>query len=229
MIRAVVCDDEKAVLVIIRYFLETEKLPIQIVGTAENGRDAWNLIQREKPDLIFMDIHMPYMDGFEVIQKVKGSKIIIITAYDFFSYAQRALRLGVSDILTKPIDLKQLKQSVIRAIGWNFTDNEQVNTVLQYIYEHYNEEVELETLAGLTYCSVSHVSRLFKKHTGMTILSYIHKLRIEKSLELFEEEKHSLKEVAGMVGYNNLNNFYKHFKDCMGTTPALYLKQKKEQ
>ena len=124
MIRAVVCDDEKAVLVIIRYFLETEKLPIQIVGTAENGRDAWNLIQREKPDLIFMDIHMPYMDGFEVIQKVKGSKIIIITAYDFFSYAQRALRLGVSDILTKPIDLKQLKQSVIRAIGWNFTDND---------------------------------------------------------------------------------------------------------
>ena len=46
---------------------------LEIAGTAENGRDAWNLIQREKPDLVFMDIHMPYMNGFEIIQKMKDA------------------------------------------------------------------------------------------------------------------------------------------------------------
>ena len=70
MIRAVICDDEKAALNIIRHFLDAQKLPIEIIGTAENGRDAWSLIKREKPDLVFMDIHMPYMNGFEIIQKM---------------------------------------------------------------------------------------------------------------------------------------------------------------
>lgn len=65
MIRAVICDDEKAALNIIRYFIESANLPIEIVGMAENGRDALKLIRDLKPELAFMDIRMPYMDGFE--------------------------------------------------------------------------------------------------------------------------------------------------------------------
>ena len=67
---------------------------------------AWHWLHSVwEPGLVFMDNHMPYMNGFEVIQKLQGSKVIIITAYDSFEYAQRALRLGASDILSKPIEL----------------------------------------------------------------------------------------------------------------------------
>ena len=55
MIRAVICDDEKAAQNIIRHFVEAQILPVEIVGTAENGREAWKIIQKEKPDLVFMD------------------------------------------------------------------------------------------------------------------------------------------------------------------------------
>lgn len=228
MIRAVICDDEKAALNIIRHFIEAEKLPIQIVGTAENGRDAWNLIQCEKPDLAFMDIHMPYMNGFEIIQKMKDTKVIIITAYDSFEYAQKALRLGASDILSKPIDMEQLKQAVIRAIGWNFTGNEVVDTILAYLYGHYAEKIELETLAQLTYCTESHIARVFKKHTGTTIISYVHKIRIEKSIQMMEEQNLSVKEAALATGYQNLNHFYKYFNQYTGMTPAAYMKQRRQ-
>ena len=228
MIRAVICDDEKAALNIIRHFIEAEKLPIQIVGTAENGRDAWNLIQCEKPDLVFMDIHMPYMNGFEIIQKMKDTKVIIITAYDSFEYAQKALRLGASDILSKPIDMEQLKQAVIRAIGWSFTGNEVVDTILAYLYGHYAEKIELETLAQLTYCTESHIARVFKKHTGTTIISYVHKIRIEKSIQMMEEQNLSVKEVALVAGYQNLNHFYKYFNQYTGMTPAAYMKQRRQ-
>ena len=228
MIRAVICDDEKAALNIIRHFIEAEKLPIQIVGTAENGRDAWNLIQCEKPDLAFMDIHMPYMNGFEIIQKMKDTKVIIITAYVSFEYAQKALRLGASDILSKPIDMEQLKQAVIRAIGWNFTGNEVVDTILAYLYGHYAEKIELETLAQLTYCTESHIARVFKKHTGTTIISYVHKIRIEKSIQLMEEQNLSVKEAALAAGYQNLNHFYKYFNQYTGMTPAAYMKQRRQ-
>ncbi|HBN55699.1 MAG TPA: DNA-binding response regulator [Lachnospiraceae bacterium] len=229
MIKAVICDDEKAALNIIRHFIEAKRLPVKIVGTAENGRDAWNLIQCKKPDLVFMDIHMPYMNGFEIISRMKDSKVIIITAYDSFEYAQRALRLGASDILSKPIEFEQLEQAIVRAVGWNFTGNEAVDTILAYIYEHYQEQIELDTLAELTFCTPSHLARLFKKHTGMTIISYVHKVRIEKSIRLMEEKKLSIKEAAEAVGYQNLNHFYKYFNLQMGVTPAAYRKQGHEE
>ena len=228
MIRAVICDDEKAALNIIRHFIETERLPIQIAGSAENGRDAWNLIQREKPDLVFMDIHMPYMNGFEIIRKLKDSRVIIITAYDSFEYAQRALRLGACDIISKPIDFEQLRQAIIRAVGWNFTGNEVVDTILAYIYENYQEKIELETLAGLTYCTASHIARVFKKHMGMSIISYVHKVRIQESVRLLKEQRLSVKEAAEAVGYRNLNHFYKYFHQYMETTPASYIKQRRQ-
>ena len=229
MIRAVICDDEKAALNIIRHFIETEKLPIQIVGTAENGRDAYELIQSQKPELAFMDIHMPYINGFEIIQKLKDTKVIIITAYDSFEYAQKALRLGASDILSKPIDMEQLKQAVIRAVGWKFTGNEVVDTILAYLYEHYAEKIELETLAELTFCTENHIARVFKKYTGTTIISYVHKIRVEKSIRLMEEENQPVKEAALAVGYQNLNHFYKYFNQYMGMTPAAYMKQKRPE
>lgn len=225
MIKAVICDDEKAALNIIRHFIEAKKLPIEIAGTAENGRDAWNLIQCVKTDLVFMDIHMPYMNGFEIISKMKESKVIIITAYDSFEYAQRALRLGASDILSKPIEFEQLEQAIVRAVGWNFTGNEAVDTILAYIYEHYKEQIELDTLAELTFCTPSHIARLFKKYMGMTIISYVHKIRIEKSICLMQEKRMAIKEAAEAVGYQNLNHFYKYFHIQMGVTPAVYLKQ----
>lgn len=229
MIKAVICDDEKAALNIIRHFIEAKKLPIEIAGTAENGRDAWNLIQCVKPDLVFMDIHMPYMNGFEIISKMKESKVIIITAYDSFEYAQRALRLGASDILSKPIEFEQLEQAIVRAIGWNFTGNEAIDTILAYIYEHYNEQIELNALAELTFCTPSHIARLFKKYMGMTIISYVHKIRIEKAVYLMKEKKLAIKEAAEAVGYQNLNHFYKYFHIQMGVTPAAYLKQGRDE
>ncbi len=171
MLRAVICDDERASLNIIRHFVELENLPIQIVGTAENGRDAYQLIEREKPNLAFLDINMPYLNGLEVAQKLPDTKVILITAYDSFEHAQKALRLGVCDILAKPIDMEQLRNAIARAVGWHFTGSDGVNTVLAYLYGHFRERVELSTLAGLAYCSESHIAREFKRHTGMSILS----------------------------------------------------------
>ena len=108
-------------------------------------------------------------------------------------------------------DLEQLKQAVIRAVGWNFTGNEVVDTILAYLYEHYTEKIELDTLAQLAYCTESHIARVFKKHTGTTIISYVHKVRIEKSIQMIEEENLSVKEAALAAGYQNLNHFYKYF------------------
>ena len=224
MLRAIICDDERAAQNIIRHFIEAERMPIEIAGTAQNGREALELAQNIQPDLIFMDINMPFMNGFEVIERLRHRKIIVITAYDSFEYAQRALRLGVCDIIAKPIDFEQLRQAIARAIGWHFTGNQSVDAALTWLYAHYNEKVELKAMAELAFCTESHLARVFRKETGMSIIAYVHKLRIEKSVVLMEQGEKSVKEISEEVGYQNLNHFYKYFQLYMNSTPAAYMK-----
>lgn len=229
MIRTVICDDEKAARNMIKYYVESEHLPIEIVGMAEDGCDAWNVIQKERPDLVFMDIHMPFLSGFEVMQRLPDTKFIVITAYDCFEYAQKALRMGVCDIIAKPIEFDQLRDAITRAVGWNFTPNEQVNKMLEYIHKNFREKIELEDLMELTFCSKVHVSRVFKQYMGMTVVSYINKVRIDNARNLIDGENLSVKEAAEQSGYQNLNNFYKYFKLNTGMTPALYIRNKGEK
>ncbi len=227
MIRAVICDDEKATWNIIRHFLEQEGYPIEIAGTAANGSEARNLILREKPDLVFLDIQMPFLNGFDVIRETKetGSRVIIITAYDSFAYAQQALRLGATDILSKPIDFDQLREAITRALGWKFTGNATINQILSYLHGHYAEQITLGTLSRLMFCTESHIARLFKKHTGTTIMNYVHQLRIRRAEQYLEAGNLPMEEVAARVGYQNLNNFYRHFHEITGMTPVAWMQQ----
>lgn len=227
MVRAIICDDEPAALNIIQHFIDNVKLPIEIAGTTGNGKEALKLIKKEKTDLAFMDIQMPFMSGLDVLEQAGDCKVIIITAYDSFEYAQKALRLGACDILAKPIDFEQLKTAINRAIGWKFTGNNLADTILEYVHTHYREKIELSDLADITFCTESHIARSFKKHTGTTVLAYMHKLRIEESIYLMTEEKYSVSEAAEAVGYQNMNHFYKYFKAQTGMTPAAYVKTRK--
>lgn len=227
MIKAAIIDDEPAVARIITHFIDMKKMPVDIIGIAEDGQSGIDLITDKKPDIVFLDIQMPKRNGFEVMKNVPDMKYIVITAYESFSYAQQALRLGAYDIILKPIDDNQLVKAIERAIDWNITDNTTVNKMLEYFHNNYAEDIDLIQLAEKFYLTPSHLSRLFKKHTGITIVSYIHKIRIEKAAELLDYNKYSVKEVANYTGYNSLNNFYKYFNHFMEMTPGEYCKNKK--
>ncbi len=221
MLKAVVVDDETRTESIIRYFIEHEGLPLEIVASAPNGKLGVAEIRKHKPDIVFLDIQMPVMNGFEVMAEEPDQKYIIVTAYDEFSYAQKALRLGAADILLKPVELAQLIQSIERATGWRMTGNDTVNDIIEYIRKHYAEKISLTQIAERFYLTQSHVARLFKKHTGDNVLNYINRIRIENAKKLLEDGV-SVKDAADQVGYDSLNNFYKYFKRYTGTTPAEY-------
>ena len=229
MIKALVMDDESAVASIIKHFIDKENFPIEIVGEAKNGQEGLNMIKRYNPQLIFIDIQMPLLNGFEAIEKAPDYSYIIITAFDSFEYAQKALRIGAKDIIIKPIEFQQLKEAIERAIGWRFTDNNQVNEILEYLNNNYMNSVSLNDLADITHASTVYISRLFKEKMNVGIINYVHQLRIEHSLKLLESSNLSIKEIGYEVGYDSLNNFYKYFKRYINTTPANYIKNKHKE
>jgi DNA-binding LytR/AlgR family response regulator len=89
---------------------------IEIVGQASNGVDAVRLIEEEKPDLVFLDVQMPGLDGFGVLDAIKHRpQIIFATAFD--EYAIRAFEVQAVDYLLKPISRSRLNESVRRVEG----------------------------------------------------------------------------------------------------------------
>lgn len=227
MIKTVIIDDEPAVVSIIKYFVKKENLPLDIVATASDGNEGIEIIKKLNPQLVFLDIRMPMMDGFEVMKSYSNTNFIVITAYESFEYAQKSLRLGAKDIILKPIEFQQLVLSINRVMGWKFTSNDTVNQIIQYIHLNYQDKMEVKTIAANLYLSSDYISKLFKMHMDITINKYINKVRIEKAIDLFDNTELSVKEVATETGYDSLNNFYKHFKNATGKTPAMYLSDKK--
>lgn len=222
MIRALIVDDEPAATGIIRYFIKMSHLPIEIVGEARDGAAAMNLLELQSPGLVFLDIQMPNMNGFELMQVKPDYNYIIITAYESFQYAQQALRLGAKDILLKPVEFDALERAITRALGWKFTENALVNDIIEYVRTHYGEKIEVNELAKRYYTTASHIARTFKRHMGTTVVTYLHRVRIENAAAMIKNTDLSIKEISETCGYDNINNFYKHFKDNLSCTPAAY-------
>lgn len=109
--RALVIDDEPAARRLMKSLLEEHADTINVIGEASNGREAIAKIEELKPDLVFLDIQMPDLTGFEVIEQLsRKPNIIFTTAYE--QYAIKAFETFSIDYLLKPIREERLKQSI---------------------------------------------------------------------------------------------------------------------
>ena len=116
MIRAVIIDDEESSVNVVKLLLQKKVPAIQEIYTAVGAVAGIQYIKEYKPQLIFLDIEMPMMSGFELLEEFKDHsfEIIFITAYDH--YAIKAIKYSALDYLLKPIDAEELKEAVTRFI-----------------------------------------------------------------------------------------------------------------
>jgi two-component system, LytTR family, response regulator len=111
MIRAIVIDDERLARQELKNLLQSFD-NIQIVAESGKPEEALDLIERENPDLIFLDIQMPGMTGFELLDELEGKapEVIFVTAYD--EYALKAFEVNALDYLMKPVEESRLQESI---------------------------------------------------------------------------------------------------------------------
>ncbi len=112
MMKLLIADDEHIVIESIKFIVKKFVDDVEIVGCARTGRQAIEMALDLKPDVIFMDIRMPGINGIDAIRSIKDSnnniKFVIITAYEYFEYAKEAVNLGVFEYLLKPINKEKL-------------------------------------------------------------------------------------------------------------------------
>lgn len=112
--RIILVDDEEEVRKAIISNIQWERLGFRMIGDAENGEEALELIEQLEPDVVMTDIRMPYMDGLtlarRIRQKYPSVKILIFSGYDDFEYAQQAIKLNVTEYILKPVNGEELTE-----------------------------------------------------------------------------------------------------------------------
>ncbi len=121
MYKIFIVDDEYRVKERIMSLTEWEDSPYIFCGEASDGEMALSLIQQTKPHIVLMDIEMPFMSGIEVATILRTTmpwvRIVLLSGYNEFSYAQEAVKLGISDYLLKPIRFKKLKEALDKVVA----------------------------------------------------------------------------------------------------------------
>lgn len=247
MFRILIVDDEPVVCQGMKHLIDWNSFGFQIARTASNGVEALKLQKEQKYDLIITDLKMPLMDGIELIKRLSEAgetcKIIIVSAYGEFSYAQAAMQYGVQYYLLKPVDenvlcgfLSKIAEDLSGKVNaqeeqpdkvrfehqYNMSVNGVITEIRRYVNEHYNEGLTLNSLSKIYNFSPVYLGRLFKKETGVSFNEYLNSCRINAAKEYVCHSGYMMYEIADLVGYKDINYFYKCFKDSTGFTPKEY-------
>ena len=110
--KVILVDDEEEVIDVIERKIHWDMLGFDVVGSANNGVKALELVEKLQPDVVITDIKMPYMDGLELSRRLNNDyqniHIIIFTGFDEFEYAKEAVHLEIEEYMLKPINALEL-------------------------------------------------------------------------------------------------------------------------
>lgn len=138
--RIILVDDEEEVRKSIIHKIDWNVVGFQVVGDAENGEDALEKIELLEPDVVLTDIRMPYMDGLTLSEKIRqkypSMKIVIFSGYDDFEYAQRAIKLNVTEYILKPVNVEELT-AILKKIKKNLDEEIEQKRNVTLLRENY--------------------------------------------------------------------------------------------
>ena len=190
MLTAVIIDDEQKGRLALSQKLKDYCPDIQLLGEAGNGEEGIKLIEKFFPDIVFLDIEMPRMDGFEMLHRLpqKNFHLIFTTAYD--QYAIKAIKYAAFDYLLKPIDIEELKSAVDKiSLKPGIHTGKKLETLQHNLLsKNAFNKIAIPTLDGLLFFDINDIIHLEASSNYTTIWFNNHpKLTASKTLKEFEE------------------------------------------
>lgn len=244
MYRSLIIDDEKPVRIAVSKLGHWKKYGMEPPVTASNGKDGLSAMRELRPEIVFVDMNMPVMDGCSFLERASAefpeSQFIIVSGYDDFSYARHAMRYGACDYLLKPVVEEELNHAIEKAIlkidpdavfdaesslaEESTTPEEIVETIKQYIDSNYCQNFKITMFEEKYFFSITYLTKLFHARYGYTIYEYVLKLRMERAKELLEKSDIKILDIAERLGYTDNHYFSKAFRNYYGVSPSQYRK-----
>lgn len=244
-----IVDDNEDFRIFMRYSLELQYR----VKLAVNGKEAWEMMQEELPDLVISDVMMPQMDGNELCRLIKQDKrtahipVILLTARQNTEAKLEGLQTGADDYVTKPFNMTILVLRIRKLIELSryhrvtqgmidpapseivitSLDEKLIEKAIKYVEDNMSRtELSVEELSRELGMSRVHLYKKLLQITGKTPIEFIRVIRLKRAAQLLRESQLHVSEVAFEVGFNNPKYFSRYFKDEFAVLPSVY--QEKE-
>lgn len=247
--RIIIVEDEKRASRGLRDLLLSISEECEVVAEASDGQKAFELILGLKPDVVFTDIKMPFMDGISLIKAVRArgvvkTRFVIISAYEEFELARQAISLGVVEYLVKPLTLEDVEKVWMRLneaeeAGF-IAANDPADLKSQYPDAHplilkaldiiqcsFATKLSQKDLAEDLGISAEYFSFLFSRDIGENYAKFLRRFRIEKAKILLSTDSVPKEQVPYSVGFSDPKYFYRCFKEETGVNMTEYIKAKR--
>ena len=190
MLKAVLIDDDESNLSSLSEKLGKHCPHIEIIARCDNAQDGIKAIDGLHPDVVFLDIEMPIMNGFVMLQQLtyKNFELIFVTAYDH--YAIKAIRYSALDYLVKPVEVEELKAAVLKANTNrnNRSAASQVDFLLEHLKKKQPRRITIPTAEGLQFINLEDIVYLEANNNYTYIyLSTQKKFLVSSTLKDFED------------------------------------------
>lgn len=222
-------DDEDAIRSMLKQAIDWKSCNMEVVGEADSGSEAIDIIDDLQPDVLIVDIRMPYIDGIEfsriITKRYERIRIIILTAYDDFNYAQECIEINnIVGYLLKPVDtqkmvhyLKKIQIDEEKEVKDRPQDISEDDLQIQYRIKKYIESnysdpyLNVGAIAEQFGYNTSYISSYYKKTTGVSLSDEIYTYRMQQAIR-FKKAGLKMYIVAQKVGITDPYYFSKCFK-----------------
>ncbi|HSB02066.1 MAG TPA: substrate-binding domain-containing protein [Anaerolineales bacterium] len=206
--------------------------------TARNGREALILVEQKTPDLILLDLMMPEMDGFAVLDELQAKEstrsipVIILTARLLSDADLERCNRGVASILGKGLftteeTLRHVEAALMRQHTLSRATKQLVRKAMTYMHARYAEPITREGIADHIGISADYLTDCFRQELGITPITYIRRYRIREACELLRNTDQSITQIAMAVGFSDSAHFTRTFQREVGMTPRAYRDSKR--
>jgi two-component system, LytTR family, response regulator len=160
MLKAIVIDDEPDCVKLLALQLKMYCPNVRVVSECTDAENALLQVKELSPDIVFLDIEMPVMNGFQLLEKLGNIQfsLVFVTAYDQF--AVKAFRFSALDYLLKPIDGKDLKAAVAKAEQRYWPEKQQLTLLKQHLHnneKHLPDKIALPYQNGVTFTEIKNI------------------------------------------------------------------------
>lgn len=204
--------------------------------TARNGREALEVLEHTRPDLILLDLNMPEMDGFAALDELRAREstrnipVIILTARLLSDADLERCNHGIASILGKGLfsaeeTLGHIEAALERRITLGGATRQLVRRAMTHIHAHFSKPITREEIAAHIGISPDYLTDCFRQELGVTPITYLRRYRIRQACELLRNTDQSVTQVAMNAGFADSAHFARAFLREMGVTPKAYRRQ----